>query len=117
MIVKVVLKRFAAALLSLMMVFGAFPSFAATSCCDSANMAMQMSAAPSHGANQNHNMPCKMPAGLCASICASMHSVAVIVPPVAYVAPVIVAELSSSLITPSGGISQLPALPPPITLV
>ena len=117
MSVRVVLKRFIVALLSLIMVFGVFPSFAATSCCDPASMAMQTSAPPSgHGTDQHHNMPCNMPAALCASMCASMQNVAVIAPAIDYVAPIMVADLSSRLVTPSGGISEPPALPPPIIL-
>lgn len=123
--VKRFVRPFIAALVSLALVFGAFPSFAATSCCDPANMAMHMSMkmaaekadTATHAVkDQHHSMPCKMPAGRCASICASMETVAVAVPAFQYVASEVVADLGGRHITPSGGISEPPDLPPPIIL-
>lgn len=116
MMVKPILSRVFAVLVSLTMLFGASPSFAAMDCCEPANMAMHMADMAQNGSADHHkSMPCKMPAGSCGSICAAMASIAFTTPQVASVAPAVTGEPTWSVTSLTGGISQPPALPPPIT--
>lgn len=116
--VKPILSRFFAALISVSLLFAASPSFAAMDCCDPVNMAMHMADMEhQNSADQHKNAPCKMPAGTCASICVSMASVAFIAPQVAFIAPSAIGEPTWSVTSLSGGVSSRPALPPPILSV
>ncbi len=112
--VKPILSRFFAALVSVSLLFAASPSFAAMDCCDPANMALHVADMTHDGMADHHQMPCKMPAGSCGSICAGMTNIALPVPQVASRAPAIIGEPAWSLTTLSGGISQAPDTPPPI---
>jgi hypothetical protein len=139
MIAKPILSRFFAVLVSFTLLFAASPSFAAVSCCDPVDMAMHMANTAHPGgsdqnknpmnvamrmadatqqgtADQNKNMPCKMPAGSCASVCASMANVALTAPQSGYNAPVTLNEATWKPLSLPGGITRLPALPPPISI-
>ena len=137
MIAKQVFSRFFAVLISINLLFAASPSFAAMGCCDPANMVMHMAGQAHsvaaadqrmnsmnmgmvddahHGiSNQHKNMPCKMPAGICTSVCASMANVALTVPQVSYSAPTLIGKAVWAPTSLPGGITHLPALPPPIS--
>jgi hypothetical protein len=117
--VKPILSRFFAALVSIsMLMLGAPPAFAAMNCCPPAKMAMSMADMAQDGTTADHqkNMPCKMPAGSCASICAAMASVALIGPEIVRPVDAISVQPMWGVRTLSGGLSPPPALPPPITL-
>ena len=139
MIARPILSRFFAVLVGFTLLLAALPSFAAVNCCDPVNMAMDMpnTAHPGNSdqnknpmnvamrmadvtqqgtADQNKNMPCKMPAGSCASVCASMANAALTMPPSGYNAPVALNEAIWKPLSIPGGITRLPALPPPISI-
>lgn len=112
------LKRLLPMLISVALVLGVFPAFAATQCCDPEHMTMQMSVdSQTTPTDQHKNIPSKMPAEACAAMCVSMASVALVAPQASLFAPIATGELSWFAIAHLGGISDPPALPPPITRI
>src|SRR5216684_1784241 len=94
---RAILNRLLSLLIGVALLFGAFPSFAATECCDPANMAMHMAdGAKNTDIDQHKNIPSKMPADLCAAVCASMASVALIAPLPTMFVPIAIGEPSWS---------------------
>jgi len=111
-----IFKRLLPILVSFALVLGVVPSLAATNCCDPASMAMQMSIGAQKADMDHHqNVPHKMPADACAAMCVSMANVALIAPEVAVFGPMTIGEPSWSNAKHLSGISDPPALPPPIT--
>ena len=114
---RAILNRLLTLLISFALLFGAFPSFAATECCDPARMAMPMANGAENADMDHHkNIPSKMPADACAAVCVSMASVALIAPQPTLIVPIAIGEPSWSSDMRRDGVTDLPALPPPIAL-
>ena len=114
---RAILNPLLSLLISFALLFGAFPSFAATECCDPAHMAMHMAdGAKSADMDHHKNTPNKMPADLCAAVCVSMASVALIAPQPMLFVPIAIGEPRWSSDVRRDGVTDPPDLPPPIAL-
>ena len=111
-----ILKHFAAALVSLALMFSAPTAIAASmgSGCDDQMLAMD---APSQSdMASGHKMPCDKAPGICAAICADMASVGISGSQMNLTMPTLTRKTNWQFQAMRVGISRRPDLPPPITI-
>lgn len=121
MVTPSILKRFLVALVSVAMLLGAAPSFATATppCCTHMNSSvhaatMHAPCSMDNGVTKDHGMPCKPGSAGCAYVCGTSASVGLTFAAVPLIAPIVSGTATWNFQAVADGISQPPALPPPI---
>ena len=115
-----ILFRIFALVISISLLTGVSPSFAASynsrvtdAPMQMSDECMQMMHMKADGSAEHQKAPCKMPAGDCHACCTSM-ATAMVAPQVALLKTSVSARMTWSVAALPAGISHPPALPPPI---